>query len=139
MYNIMVKAYAYMENTSQECFTDVINVLNSWFIEESICDFDDNNLSIHYEGEYFPHEEIAVVFARYLHKDSRGKLDYIDLENWKLTRYFLDKEHNSILLQQKEEQTIKEKDYLPYHKTSSLDHALEASQQKSQEFKHAHE
>ncbi len=48
---------------------------------------DDELLTIAFEGIYFPVDEILAVLSRYLTVQSQGKLDVIDLENWRLVRH----------------------------------------------------
>lgn len=43
-------------------------------------------LTISFEGICFPVEEIIAVLKRHQGQESHGKLDVIDLENWRLTR-----------------------------------------------------
>lgn len=44
-------------------------------------------LRISFEGAYFPLEEILEVLKGVLSAEATGKLDYLDMENWTLTRY----------------------------------------------------
>ena len=46
-----------------------------------------NVLRIAWEGLYFPLEEVLQALAVTLARNAEGKLDYIDLENWTLSRY----------------------------------------------------
>ena len=69
-----------------------------------------------------PHEETARILAKYINEDSRGKLDIVDYEAWTLRRYFLQMQY------QRKEDLEKG---IVYFRTSSLNHALEASMQKN--------
>lgn len=44
-------------------------------------------LRISWEGLYFPLEEVLLALAATLGSGPEGKLDYLDLEEWTLTRY----------------------------------------------------
>lgn len=46
-----------------------------------------NMLRIAWEGVYFPLEEVLRALADTLAHNAEGKLDYLDLEDWTLTRY----------------------------------------------------
>lgn len=119
MVELIVKAYGSFEPCSEACYKAVNDICILWHVD--CLKYDAGVLSISYEGIYFPHEEIAQVFGEYCSSETIGKFDYIDLEEWTLTRYFLDKEG---------------KDGKPHYRMSSLNHAIEASQQKTQEYKH---
>lgn len=43
-------------------------------------------LTISFEGIFFPVDEIIAILQRHLEQGSQGKLDVIDLEEWRLTR-----------------------------------------------------
>lgn len=44
-------------------------------------------LTISFEGVFFPVEETVAVLKGHQKPESLGRLDVIDLENWRLTRY----------------------------------------------------
>lgn len=54
---------------------------------EGILSLAGNLLNIAYEGCYFPVEEFLAALKPELEAASQGKLDYIDMEKWTLTRY----------------------------------------------------
>lgn len=45
---------------------------------------------ISFEGVYFPEEDVVQALREGLTPAMRGKLDCLDLENWRLTRYRLE-------------------------------------------------
>ena len=47
---------------------------------------EDDLLRISWEGVYFPLEEVLQALAATLAQNAGGKLDYLDLEDWTLTR-----------------------------------------------------
>lgn len=42
---------------------------------------------VSFEGIHFPEEEVVAALRAHLTPAMQGKLDYLDLENWRLTRY----------------------------------------------------
>lgn len=42
---------------------------------------------ISFEGVYFPEEEVLAALRQHLGPDMQGKLDYLDLENWRMRRH----------------------------------------------------
>ncbi|MDR2487954.1 MAG: hypothetical protein LBD42_00355 [Desulfovibrio sp.] len=51
--------------------------------------YEDDRLRISWEGVYFPLEDVLHALAGTLGKKAEGQLDYLDLENWRLTRCVL--------------------------------------------------
>lgn len=47
-------------------------------------------LNISYEGVYFPIEDFLQALAPLLDSASQGKVDYMDMDAWRLTRYSFD-------------------------------------------------
>lgn len=45
---------------------------------------------VSFEGVYFPVDEVLAALARHLRPEHQGKLDVLDLENWRLTRHLFD-------------------------------------------------
>ena len=45
---------------------------------------------VSFEGVYFPVDEVLAALARHLRPEHQGKLDVLDLENWRLTRPLFD-------------------------------------------------
>lgn len=122
MRDIIIKAFGYVAPVPQECLEELQALGRAWYLDESVFALEDGGLHIYYEGEYFPHEETAAVLAKYLVGQSEGKLDIIDYEAWTLRRYFMQMEYQRA--------ADLEKGIL-YSRSSSLDHALEASMQKN--------
>lgn len=89
MKDIIVKAYGWLEPADKESLQAVKPILQSWYIEDAMY-LEDGALRLSYEGEYFPHEEIAEALYPFLNEQSKGKMDIIDLEAWTLQRYFFD-------------------------------------------------
>lgn len=84
----IVKVYGYLTPCEPDWLPGLKKALR--FLGEeadgALC-FSGGLLNISYEGVYFPLEEFLEVLAPLLTAQSRGKLDYIDMEAWRLTRY----------------------------------------------------
>lgn len=50
----------------------------------------DDLLKISFEGIYYPIDETLAAIQKQLTPNQRGKLDVLDLENWKLTRHLFE-------------------------------------------------
>lgn len=118
MREIIIKAFGYFEPAAEECLQELHSLCQAWYLDEQVFTLQGNGLHIYHEGEYFPDEEVSAVLAKYLTENSRGKLDIIDYEAWKLRRYFLEMQY------QRMEDLAKG---IVYSRSSSLDYALEAS------------
>ena len=46
-------------------------------------------LLLSFEGIYFPQDDFINAVKKVLHPGMNGKLDYLDLENWRMTRFTL--------------------------------------------------
>lgn len=56
-------------------------------------------LLISFEGVYFPLEDLAECLKGLLKSGMEGKIDFLDIENWKMTRYLIRDgkiSHNSV-------------------------------------------
>lgn len=42
---------------------------------------------ISFEGVYFPEDEVLAALRQHLAPDMQGKLDYLDIENWRMNRH----------------------------------------------------
>ncbi len=129
MQNILIKTYAYLESSDLEalksCYENLITILNSWYLDDQLIEYDQKSIFISHEGEYFPVDEVVLELAKCISEESKGKLDYLDLEAWTLTRFFFDLEHNKHI----------EIDKRPYSNKSSLNHAISMAQEKCQQYK----
>ena len=84
---VIIKAYGGFSPASDETLEAVQAVLRDWFIEEDAAELKGDLLSIGYEGDAFPDEDIVEALKPFLCEKTWGKLDYIDLEAWTLRRY----------------------------------------------------
>lgn len=56
-------------------------------MEQPVVFLEGDLLRISFEGIYFPVDEVLKVFQDFSTPDMQGKLDYLDLENWTMSRY----------------------------------------------------
>jgi len=114
-HNILIKVYANIYPAGQELYNALINELSGLYIEDelegNIVDLKNDLILISFEGIHFPIEEIIETIEAFLSPTSQGKVDYIDLENWRLTRYIIKGKHIS-------------------HRSNSLNAIMEYSQNK---------
>ncbi len=55
--------------------------------QEDMLHYENDMLRLAYEGIYLDMEEILPVIQSFLQPQSQGKIDYIDLDLWTLTRH----------------------------------------------------
>ncbi len=91
--NILVKIYgnlwpiaAQQADTLQEQLTPCFPESPHMEFEEMLV-IEGDLLRISYEGIYFPIDEVLLTLTPFLHDGSQGKVDYIDIEAWTLTRH----------------------------------------------------
>lgn len=88
MNNIIVKVYGYLRPCSENELPPLcaaLRVLGEAGPETLRLSGDLLNIS--YEGTYFPIEDFLSALSPLLSADRKGKIDYIDMEGWTLTRY----------------------------------------------------
>lgn len=91
MKHVMIKIYAAFHPADEALFSKLagqgdaaIPIGEEWlFLEKDL-------IRVCFEGLYFPLEETLDILGEWLPKNAQGKLDYLDLEEWKLTRYTLE-------------------------------------------------
>lgn len=84
---VIVKAYGAFSPATQEVYDAVRAVLDSWFIDEDAVELVGDMVTIGFEGDAFPDDEVVDALRPFLCEQSWGKLDIIDLEAWTLRRY----------------------------------------------------
>ena len=84
---VIIKAYGGFSPATEETLEAVQAVLRDWFIEEDAAELKGDLLSIGYEGDAFPDEDMVEALKPFFCEKTWGKLDYIDLEAWTLRRY----------------------------------------------------
>jgi len=49
----------------------------------------DGMVLLSFEGIYFPWEDAAEIIGAHITPASSGKMDVLDMENWRITRFFI--------------------------------------------------
>ncbi len=86
---ILIKVYGHIWPISQ----DIVEALRAHFPssdhmeDEEMLVYEKDMLRLAFEGIYIDMEEILPIVQRFLQSQSQGKIDYIDLEAWTLTRH----------------------------------------------------
>lgn len=89
---VIVKAYGGLSPATKEALAAVQSVLRDWYISEA-AELSGDLLRISYEGDFFPHAEVAEAVKPFLCPESEGRLDILDFEAWTLCRYFFSYGH----------------------------------------------
>lgn len=88
MQNILVKIYGYLKPCKEQWLPALESSLYLLGAEaEGVLRLEGSMLQLSYEGIYFPLEDFLRAAAPLLGAESEGKIDYLDLEAWELTRY----------------------------------------------------
>ena len=72
---VIVKAYAGFSPATEETLEAVQAVLRSWFMDEDVAELSGDLLSIGYEGDAFPDDEIVDALKPFFCEKSWGKLE----------------------------------------------------------------
>lgn len=85
---VIVKVYGFLVPATKECLTR-LQALDITANDEDVEVFtlDNGLLNISFEGVYFPQGEVLEILTAELGGQSKGKLDYIDVEGWTLERH----------------------------------------------------
>lgn len=88
MQSTILKIYGYL----QPCAEDDLAALESALrllgeAAPEVLRLDGDLLNISYEGVFFPIEDFLEALLPLLDTGIHGKIDYIDMEEWTLTRY----------------------------------------------------
>lgn len=77
----LVKVYGNLWPVGRKCLQAVQAVCGD------AAELEGDLLRISFEGIWFPLEDLLDALAVWLRPDCQGKLDYLDLEAWRMTRY----------------------------------------------------
>ncbi|MEG2172109.1 MAG: hypothetical protein RRY29_02475 [Desulfovibrionaceae bacterium] len=90
-HNILVKVYGNLYPASQKLFCALQEACRAGCIQENndvpVISLNGDLLCVSYEGVFFPLDNVLEVLVPLLQPDMQGKIDYIDLEAWTLTRH----------------------------------------------------
>lgn len=84
---VIIKAYGALSPATDETCEAVRAVLRSWFLDEETVELNGDMVTIAFEGDAFPDDEVIEALRPFFCESSWGKLDVIDLEAWTLHRY----------------------------------------------------
>ncbi len=88
-YNVIIKVYGHVWPIDPQC----LEALKPHFPASEYLDADEmlvhenDMLRMAFEGIYLDMEEVLTIVHRFLQPTSQGKIDYIDLDAWTLTRH----------------------------------------------------
>ena len=91
--HVLIKVYGHIRPVSDDFFTALARACSDAISEEQdvpILRREGETLHISFEGLYFPLEETLHLLARHVGPEHRGKLDVLDIENWRLSRHVFD-------------------------------------------------
>lgn len=80
-HNILVKVYGNLYPADSNVFKAVQAVCGE------AAELDGDLLRLSFEGVWFPLEDMLTAIRPHLNASCRGKVDYLDLEAWTLTRH----------------------------------------------------
>lgn len=91
---ILVKAYGSFSPMAENTFSALRKICSMAMPldpENSPLSFNDDLCLLSFEGIYFPVEDFIRQLKESMTPQMAGKLDYLDLEKWRMTRYLLEK------------------------------------------------
>lgn len=92
--NVLVKVYGNLYPATASLYGLVQEVCRSGCIVEDtdipVVELSGDLLRISYEGPFFPLDDLLESLTPRLEVGMQGKIDYIDLEAWTLTRHNID-------------------------------------------------
>ena len=87
---VLVKVYGGFRPATREFHDALASALPGAIPAEHIgLELDGEMCVLSFEGVYFPLEEVLAAISRHAGRDASGRLDYLDLENWRLVRHEL--------------------------------------------------
>ncbi|MFI3272355.1 MAG: hypothetical protein R3Y11_09695 [Pseudomonadota bacterium] len=89
MRNILVKVYGSVHPLASEEKSSLIKRLEL-LLDDDAVDFSGDMVRISFEGMYFPIDEVLEIIQEYLHAESQGRIDYIDMDAWRLHRHLIE-------------------------------------------------
>lgn len=86
----LVKAYGGFRPADQEFYEALAAaLLQAMPAENAFVELRGKMCVLSFEGVYFPLEEVLKAIGLHARSNTRGRLDYLDLENWRLVRHEL--------------------------------------------------
>ncbi|ABM29229.1 hypothetical protein [Nitratidesulfovibrio vulgaris] len=84
MEHVLVKVYGSLHPAGEHLRRLAASVAGDEHIE-----LDGDLLRVSFEGVWFPIEELMDALRPHLTPDSEGRVDYIDMDAWRLHRHFI--------------------------------------------------
>ena len=88
MEHILIKVYGSISNATPELFEAARKAVES--VDEDAIDMSGSLLTISFEGIYFMIDDFIDAIKPYLSKEHSGRIDYIDIDEWTLTRFWIE-------------------------------------------------
>ncbi len=85
--HVLIKVYGHIWPSTEQFYQALLPQIPTLEQMDEALELDGDLLRISFEGMYFPLEDVLPIIQSFLNNDSQGKLDYIDLEEWTLTRH----------------------------------------------------
>lgn len=87
---VILKIYADLWPVAEDALKELEPILAECLPEPDhpVTNWHNDLLTLAFEGIYFPTPEVLAVLKNRLVANSQGKLDVLDLENWRLERTF---------------------------------------------------
>lgn len=86
----LLKVYGHIYPVSEAFFSDLTRACADALADdanEPVLAREGDLARFSLEGAYFPVEEVLAAVTRHLRPEHKGKLDVLDLENWRLIRH----------------------------------------------------
>lgn len=84
---VLIKTYGNIYPASKELLRELAARMQDAIPAGNVTVANGDMLLLSFEGIYFPLEEVLAGIERHITGQSAGKLDYLDLEAWRLTRF----------------------------------------------------
>lgn len=102
---ILVKVYGNIWPAGENLQTKLQKSLDSALVPNNVnpLSLEGDLLLLSFEGIFFPIEDFIATLDKSLNESLQGKIDYLDLEKWRMTRYLIKEgqiAHNSVSLNQ---------------------------------------
>lgn len=92
MEHILIKVYGSVQPATQGMCDAARNAAQGMGelddIDEVVA-LDGSLLTFHFEGMYFPLDDVLAALGPMMGKECEGRIDYIDMDEWTLTRFWI--------------------------------------------------
>lgn len=88
MEHILIKVYGSISNANTELFNAALRVVEEQ--DENAVELDGTFFTISFEGIYFMIDEFITAIKPHLTRECSGRIDYIDVDDWTLTRFWIE-------------------------------------------------